>query len=348
MTSTCEPAASQNAVSLATASGSAPSAGVRMHQRCRNNVAKPASGPEYSVPATGWAGMKCTPSVTCGATAAMTPLFTEPTSERIAPALRCGAAARAASLIAPTGTQRMTRSAPATASAALLTMSPMRSSPARLRTSASASKPAISLARFCRRATCAIEEPIRPKPISAILSKRGVARAGPSRSGTLLLPGGHKFGERVDDKPVRLFRADRHAQTVGQSVHADGAQDEPARGEETVGIRRRAAGRLREPDQHEIGDAWHNLESELGDFLGEPGQPFRIMRDRFFDMRDVVDGRNTRFDGRRVDIERPADAVYGVTDMRRRVAPADAQRREPIDFGKRARHHDIVVLRREL
>ena len=37
---------------------SAPSGGVRMHQRLSNSSAKPASGPEYSVPATGCAGTK--------------------------------------------------------------------------------------------------------------------------------------------------------------------------------------------------------------------------------------------------------------------------------------------------
>ena len=36
-----------------------PSGGVRMHQRLTNSVAKPASGPDCSVPATGWAGTRC-------------------------------------------------------------------------------------------------------------------------------------------------------------------------------------------------------------------------------------------------------------------------------------------------
>ena len=38
-----------------------------MHQRLTNSSAKPESGPEFSVPATGCAGMRCTPAGTCGA-----------------------------------------------------------------------------------------------------------------------------------------------------------------------------------------------------------------------------------------------------------------------------------------
>ena len=44
---------------LASASGSVSGSGVRMHQRSRNSSAKPDSGPECSVPATGWPGTKC-------------------------------------------------------------------------------------------------------------------------------------------------------------------------------------------------------------------------------------------------------------------------------------------------
>ena len=61
MVSTLAPSRRQNAASFATAFASAPSGGVRMHQRLTNSSAKPASGPEYSVPATGCAGTKCTP-----------------------------------------------------------------------------------------------------------------------------------------------------------------------------------------------------------------------------------------------------------------------------------------------
>jgi len=41
-----------------TASGAVSRSGIRMHQRPRKSSAKPASGPECSVPATGWPGAK--------------------------------------------------------------------------------------------------------------------------------------------------------------------------------------------------------------------------------------------------------------------------------------------------
>ena len=77
--------AAQNSRTFATACSSVPSGGVRMHQRLWNSVAKPESGPECSVPATGCAGTKCTPGGRCGCTCATTAPLTEPTSETIAP-----------------------------------------------------------------------------------------------------------------------------------------------------------------------------------------------------------------------------------------------------------------------
>ena len=91
-----------------------------MHQRLTNSVAKPASGPDCSVPATGCAGTMATVFGRCFVSAASTAPLTEPTSETMAPGARCGAISCATASIAPTGTQRMTRSAPSTASAALL------------------------------------------------------------------------------------------------------------------------------------------------------------------------------------------------------------------------------------
>ena len=59
--------------------------------------------------------MKCTPSGTSGIIWAMTEALVEPTSVRMAPGFRAGAMARATSPEEPTGTETMTRSAPATA-----------------------------------------------------------------------------------------------------------------------------------------------------------------------------------------------------------------------------------------
>ncbi len=88
--STLAPSRRQNAASRSTACGSVPSGGVRMHQRFSNSSAKPASGPECSVPATGCAGTKCTLFGRCWPMSRTTEPFTEPTSDTTAPALRCG------------------------------------------------------------------------------------------------------------------------------------------------------------------------------------------------------------------------------------------------------------------
>ena len=120
MVSTRLPTACQNAASRATASPFVPAGGVRMHQRPSNNAAKPAAGPDRSVPAMGWPGTKWTPSGTCGAMAAITDALVEPTSVRIAPGSRADAISRATVPDAPTGTDTITRSAPSAAFAALV------------------------------------------------------------------------------------------------------------------------------------------------------------------------------------------------------------------------------------
>jgi hypothetical protein len=60
---------------------SAPSGGVMMHQRPLNRLAKPASGPEFSVPATGWAGMMRVPRPLRPAPRPRLATLLEPTSE---------------------------------------------------------------------------------------------------------------------------------------------------------------------------------------------------------------------------------------------------------------------------
>ena len=118
MVSTCDPHAFQNAARRAVAASSPPGRGVSRHQRCSNRAAKPASGPEYSVPAMGWPGTKWTWDGRWGAMAAITASLTEPTSVTIAPGARCGPICSATAPHAPTGTDTITRSAPLTASPA--------------------------------------------------------------------------------------------------------------------------------------------------------------------------------------------------------------------------------------
>src|SRR5664279_1411568 len=121
MVSTLAPSRRQNAASLSTALASAPAGGVRMHQRFTNNSAKPASGPEYSVPATGCAGTKCVVLDRCGPISRIIEPLTDPTSETVAPAARCGPISLATAPQAPTAMQTITSSAPSTAAALLST-----------------------------------------------------------------------------------------------------------------------------------------------------------------------------------------------------------------------------------
>src|SRR5262245_54509678 len=85
MISTLAPSPAQNARSFSVASLLVPSGGVRMHQRLMKSSAKPESGPECSVPATGCAGTKWTPAGICGDISRTMAPLTEPTSETMAP-----------------------------------------------------------------------------------------------------------------------------------------------------------------------------------------------------------------------------------------------------------------------
>ena len=112
MTSTWRRAPSRRRAACRPPPASVSGGGVRMHQRFSNSVAKPASGPECSVPATGWAGTKCTPFGRCGARRRSPPLHRAHVGDD-APGFSDGAIAAASGPQAPTGVQRMTRSAPA-------------------------------------------------------------------------------------------------------------------------------------------------------------------------------------------------------------------------------------------
>jgi hypothetical protein len=115
--------------------------------------------------------MKCTPSGICGATAAITACLTEPTSVTVAPGARCGPISRATCSITPTGVASTTRSAPATASAAVSrTRSTKPSSIAAAIVSALRAWPTISPARPARFIAWPIDEAMSPSPISATRS----------------------------------------------------------------------------------------------------------------------------------------------------------------------------------
>src|SRR5579863_1576998 len=113
-----EPQRRHSSSTFATAASSVPGGGVSSAHLPSNSVVNPASGPEYSVPATGCAGTKCTPAGTSGPTSRITDCLVDPTSVSTAPAARCGAIAAAISANVPTGAHSMTQSAPSTARAA--------------------------------------------------------------------------------------------------------------------------------------------------------------------------------------------------------------------------------------
>ena len=174
MVSTFAPSKRQNAASLCTAAGSTFGGGVRMHQRLTNSSAKPASGPAFSVPATGCAGTKCTPAGMWGDISFTTAPLTEPTSDTTAPGARCGPISAATVPHAPTGIETMTRSAPSAAAALVsTTWSARPSSAIRRRVAAERAVAMMDPAAPCARAARAMEEPIRPIPISATRLKTG-------------------------------------------------------------------------------------------------------------------------------------------------------------------------------
>ena len=117
--STVAPSASQNSTSAATLAGSAPSGGVTMHQRWWNSVAKPASGPLCSVPATGCAGITRAAGQRLGERLADALLGRADVADHGAGRERRRRSRARPRSIAPTGTHRITRSASATASAAV-------------------------------------------------------------------------------------------------------------------------------------------------------------------------------------------------------------------------------------
>src|SRR5476651_2497004 len=251
------PSAFQKVSSLSTAAASLSGSGVRMHQRPWNRSSSAASGPEFSVPATGWAGMKCTPFGMCGSMSAITVCFTEPTSEMMQPGLSDEAIASVAGPQAPTGVQTITRSASLTAAARSV---PQWSASFSLLASAAVSAlrvaATIDLASPRLRASSAIEPPIRPMPISAILSKRGALICA------FLFVGGDEMGERSLHELHFFFRADGDAQELRHAIARDHARDQPVLHQPVVG----GGGALLRAETHgqEVADAGQRLEPQFG------------------------------------------------------------------------------------
>src|SRR6478672_11052129 len=133
---------------------------------------------------------------------------------------------------APTGTQRITKSASRAPSATdLVTASAMPRVSTRSRTASDASMATTLRARPFRRVTLARDDPISPRPTMAMVSKTGAASAGPSLSGTgPILP--HELGEHRQDMAVRLFGPDGEPERMRQPIGRHAAQHEAAAAEE--------------------------------------------------------------------------------------------------------------------
>ena len=185
-----------------------------MHQRPLNSVGEARVGAGFLGARDRMGGDEMHAGGQMRRTLATTACLTEPTSDTMAPGFSAGAMPAATAPHAPTGTQKMTRSAPRTASAA------DRRGRRRARPSAvnALQRPAMRShatmvrARFLRRATRASDEPIRPSPTMTSRSKSGSgsAVADPSAMAS------QEIAQRVDDEAIGFFRADRQAQRLGK------------------------------------------------------------------------------------------------------------------------------------
>src|ERR1700733_1479540 len=276
----------------------------------------------------------------------MTAPLTEPTSDTMAPCFSAGAMARAIASLAPTGAQRMTQSAVATARArSSVTRSPSPKAFARSKTEMDESARTIRRAARRWRAARAIDEPISPTPIIASSSKIGSARGAPSRSITFA---SHELAERCDHASIGLLAADRHAQGVRQSIGGDGAKNESPRAQEHISVCGRSARFVREGQQQKVSDAWRDSDPKLSDRLSEPREPNGIVRDCAIDMRRVFDAGDACRLGGPIQIERSADTVQCIDDVRRSIAPTNAQGGQSMDLREGPGHDNVVRHRSKL
>src|ERR1700722_20330590 len=233
------------------------------------------------------------PSGKWGLMSRTTAPLTEPTSETVAPGIKWGPISAAISPQTPTGTQTITRSAPATAAAlGSTTWSARPSSATRWRVAAERAVATISRTVPCARAAWAIEELIRPTPIKARRLYNGACRLTlkslQTESGVPLGPS-QKFAERADHQPVCFFAADGHAECIRQLVRADLTQNEAARSEERIGVLGGASPGFRKMDEQKIGDVRRHRQSELLKLPCQPAKPTIVVLARALLMGVVFD-----------------------------------------------------------
>ena len=316
------------------AAGSAPGGGVRMHQRPSNNSAKPASGPDCSVPAIGWAGMKCTPLRNMRADIAHHRRLDR--ADIADDRARLQMRRHLLRELAESADRRREHDEIGVAHAVGdVVVQRIGEADCRARASASrrgAHSPRCGRRAVARRMAWAIDEPIRPMPISATLSNSGFA----SRHLRAM-----KSAQRRDDRAVGVFGADRQAQAMRQAVGARRRAGSAARGRESVGVRGVASSSAKW-----ISTKLPTLSStrrpSVRMFSISQARHLLVVRDGGFDMGAILQRRRRRALRRRRDVERPADAVEHVGDCGRAIGPADAQACKAIDLREGPRHHDIV------
>src|SRR5215207_316534 len=266
--------------------------------------------------------MKFTPAGTCSATSRSTAPLTEPTSVRIAPDFRLLLISLASGPQAPTGTHRMTRSAPLTVSRAVsCTLSVSLRRFAVPRVASLRACPAICLASPFRRMAWASDEPIRPRPISATLSNIASAMAA-----------GPAFAESPQcrhEGMIGFLAADRQPQRIGKTIGLHAPEDHAGCAQESIRLRRFALGEM---NQQKISHARRRAVADFGDFRSEPWQPLVVMRHCALDMRRIGQCRLRRCDRRRIDVERAPDPVERIGHLWRTIGPPDPEARQPIDL----------------
>ena len=175
-----------------------------------------------------------------------------------------------------------------------------------------------------------MDEPIRPRPIMAILLEHHAAAMNSRKAATTQLgslppcrrsgagsPAGRNCRRRAGSRRCWLRKASALAALFSP---------------------------LRKMDQHEIGHAViHRAGRVLRISSVSQVLPLLVMRDRA-----LRHGRGRGSPPRAAcccsmrDIERPADAVEHIADRGGRIGPADPQARQAMNLGEGAGHHHIV------
>ena len=144
-----------------------------------------------------------------------------------------------------------------------------------------------------------------------------------------------------DQRPVGRLAADGGAQGARQPIAVEAPQHHAFGAQMIVRCMGIAALGVREMDEQEIADARRCLKAEGGDLLDQPGHPPVVVAHRVFKVAGVIDRRDAGGLRGQIDVERPADAVENIGDLRRAIGPAEAQRRQAIGLGEGARHDHV-------